>query len=69
MKVIANSYNGIENIITTDHDKYITTQEFNKLTSENIPARLVQANLVSKTGIPDIFLVIKTDFDDKIKDF
>ena len=69
MKVIANSYNEIENIITTDHDKYITTQEFNKLTSENIPARLVQANLVSKTGIPDIFLVIKTDFDDKIKDF
>ena len=69
MKVIANSYNEIENIITTDHDKYITTQEFNKLTSENIPARLVQANLVSKTGIPDIFLVIKTDFDDKIKYF
>ena len=69
MKVIADSYNEIENIITTDHDKYITTQEFNKLTSENIPARLVQANLVSKTGIPDIFLVIKTDFDDKIKDF
>ena len=62
MKVIANSYNEIENIITT-------TQEFNKLTSENIPARLKQANLVSKTGIPDIFLVIKTDFDDKIKDF
>ena len=29
MKVIANSYNEIENIITTDHDKYITTQEFN----------------------------------------
>ena len=69
MKVIANSYNEIENIITTDHGKYITTQEFNKLTSENIPARLKQANLVSKTGIPDIFLVIKTDFDDKIKDF
>ena len=62
MKVIANSYNEIENIINN-------TQEFNKLTSENIPARLKQANLVSKTGIPDIFLVIKTDFDDKIKDF
>ena len=41
MKVIANSYNEIENIITTDHDKYITSQEFNKLTSEDFPARLV----------------------------
>ena len=40
----------IENKITTDHDhdKYITTQEFNKLTSENFATRLVQANLASK---------------------
>ena len=32
----------IENKITTDHDydKYITTQEFNKLTSENLTTRL-----------------------------
>ena len=32
----------IENKIATDqcHDKYITTQEFNKLTSENFTARL-----------------------------
>ena len=28
-----------------DHDKYITTQEFNKLASENVTARLKQANL------------------------
>ena len=37
----------IENKITTDHDhdKYITTQEFNKLTSEYFTARLKQANL------------------------
>ena len=36
----------IENKITTDHDgdKYITTQEFNKLTSENFTARLGRAN-------------------------
>ena len=34
-----------------DHDKYITTQEFNKLTSENFIARLAQANLESKIGI------------------
>ena len=30
-------------------DKYLTTQEFNKLTSENFAARLKQANLVNKT--------------------
>ena len=36
---------------TNDHDhsnKNITTQEFNKLTSENFDARLTQANLTSK---------------------
>ena len=35
----------IENKITTDHDhdKYITTQEFNKLTAEDFTARLAQA--------------------------
>ena len=37
-----------------NHDKYITTQEFNKLTEENFIARLAQANLGSKNGI-DIF--------------
>ena len=32
-----------QNKINTDHDhdKYITTQEFNKLTAENFTARLV----------------------------
>ena len=34
---------------TPDHPKYITTQEFNKLTAENFTARLKQANLVNKT--------------------
>ena len=38
------------------HEKYITTPEFNKLTTENFEARLAQANLVTKT-----------DFDDKLK--
>ena len=39
-----------ENEITNDHDhdKYITTQKFNTLTSENLTARLQQANLASK---------------------
>ena len=39
-----------------NHDKYITTPEFNKLTLENFAARLKQANLVNKT-----------DFDNKLK--
>ena len=42
--------NETEKKITDDnHDKYITTPEFNKLTSENFAARLKQANLVTKT--------------------
>ena len=32
-----------------NHDKYITTQEFNKLTSESFNARLGQINLTTKT--------------------
>ena len=36
-----------------DHGKYITTQEFNKLTSENIYARLAQENLGSRSDIVD----------------
>ena len=32
-----------------NYDKYITTQEFNKLTTENFHARLGQANLITKT--------------------
>ena len=54
-----------ENKITTDHDKYITTQEFNKLTSGSFIARLAQANLSSKNDITA--LVKKTGFDDKLK--
>ena len=38
-----------------DHDKYITTSKFNKLTTENFAARLTQAHLVTKT-----------DFDNKL---
>ena len=45
----------IENKITTDHDhdKYITTQEFNKLTSEN-----VTAILTSKSDIANFIKII-----------
>ena len=56
--------NEIENKITDhDHDKHITTPEFNKLTAKTFAARLVQANLASKSDIANF--VKKTDFDDK----
>ena len=67
----------IENKITTDLNKYITTQEFNKLTAEkfsnsrrlaqgNINSRrLAQGNLASKNDF-DSF-VKKIDFDDNLK--
>ena len=59
--------NLIEKKITTDHDhdKYITTQEFNKLASEKCFARLGQPNLANKNEMAN--LIIKTDFDDKLK--
>ena len=61
--------NKIEKKITDhnhdEYDKYITTEEFNKLTSKNLDARLAQANLTRKNDIADF--VKKTDFDDKLK--
>ena len=44
--------------ISSNHAKYITTQEFNKLTAKNFAARIKQDNLVSKT-----------DFDNKLISF
>ena len=51
-----------ENKVTADHDydKYITTQEFNKLTSESFTAKLRQANLGNKIDITNF--VKRTDF-------
>ena len=59
--------NKIENEITTDHDhnKYITTQENKKLTSENFAVNFAQANLESKNNIANF--IKNTDFDDKLK--
>ena len=34
-----------------DHDKYITTQEFNKLIFDNFAARLAEARLASKSDV------------------
>ena len=36
-----------------DHDKYITTPEFNNLAAKFFPARLAQANLIRKTNFHD----------------
>ena len=33
----------------SNHDKHIATSEFNKLTTENFPAKLEQGKLVTKT--------------------
>ena len=40
----------IEKKVTNqNHDRYITTSEFNKLTKEDFAARLAQANLITNT--------------------
>ena len=58
--------NEIQKRITShDHSKYITTQAFNKLTSEIFASILAQANLANRNDIAD--LVKKTEFDDKLK--
>ena len=43
---------------TPNHDKYITSPEFNELTAENFTAKLKQANWKTKT-----------DFDNKLTSF
>ena len=48
-----------------DHDKYVTTPEFNKSTAENFAARIAQASLGSKSDIANFFQ--KTDFVEKLK--
>ena len=48
-----------------DHSKYITTPEFNKLTTETFTTRLTQANFAIKGDI--VYFVKKTHFDDRFK--
>ena len=45
----------VENKIP-NHDKYITTPKFNKLTADHFTARLKQASLVTKTDFDSDFL-------------
>ena len=56
-------YNTKINETEKSHHKYITTQEFNNLTSKNVTARLARAKLVIETNIADFVKI--TDFDDK----
>ena len=59
-------WNRKKNITDYDHsNKYITTQEFNKLTSQNLASRIAQANLANKNDITA--LVKKKDFEDKLE--
>ena len=48
-----------------DHDKYVTTPKFNKLTKGNFAKRLKQTNLASKNNIADF--VKNRDFDEKLR--
>ena len=53
-----------------DHDhsnKYITTQELNKLMSENVASRLEEANLASKNDIVNFVKKRNFDYFDKTK--
>ena len=52
-------------IYNHDHDRYITAQEINKLTSETFAVRLAQVNLTTKADID--YFVGMADFDDKLK--
>ena len=53
-----------KNATDRDHDKYITTQEFNNLISEKFLARLAQVNFARKIDIAKF--IKNTDFDDKL---
>ena len=59
--------NELEKKITNDHDhdKYVTTQQFDKLTSEHFSARLTEVNLASKNDTANF--VKKTGLYDKLK--
>ena len=52
----------IENKLNNrNHDKYITTSEFNDLAGDVFNARLAQANLVTKTNLTILYqtLIVK----------
>ena len=59
----------IKNKITVhhDHDKYVTTQEFSKLTAQSFTSRLAETSLARKNDIANF--IKKTGFDNKFKNF
>ena len=62
---LTNGEKNEQEITYNDHDKYITTQKFNKLTSDNFTSRLEKASLANKNDISNF--VEKTDFDNELK--
>ena len=57
----------MKKITDHNHDKYITTPEFNKLIPENFAAKLTQANFASKSDI--VNFANKRVFDNKLLRF
>ena len=51
-------------ILYHNHGKYITTEEFNKLTADNFAPRIAQAKIATKDDIAD--LAKETNFDNKL---
>ena len=54
-----------KNILYHDHAKYITTQEFNNLTTDNFAARIGQAKITTEDDVADF--VKQTNLDYKSK--
>ena len=52
-----------------NHDKYITTTEFNKLATDTFNARIVQANLVKKILITKFLILIEKLYQKKQKTY
>ena len=48
---MTNKNSGLEKELTNhNHDKYITTEELNKLSEETFAARLAETNLIKKNN-------------------
>ena len=52
----------LEKLTAHDHDKYLTTPEFNKLTTEKFAARLAQANLITKKDFDNTLISLNRKF-------
>ena len=56
----------MQKITDPDHDKNITTQEFNKLTSAKFWCKINKSKYSKQNNIADF--IKKTDFDDRAKE-